>query len=151
MPSYLEVLIPDLALFCGVQMLSKSYLDQSLISMMTERDRNFIFRERGRTQETWILFSDLSQKCLHNLSLFTYFIKQFYGSKMQGNLSTRTHSILVKYYITVLIIVIYSTAISQLGYYNSVLMHIYYNKEVQNYIDTTQIIFNQEQTIPDNN
>lgn len=30
-------------------------------------------------------------------------------------------------------------------------MHIYYNKEVQNYIDTTQIIFNQEQTIPDNN
>lgn len=70
---------------------------------------------------------------------------------MQENLSTRTHNILVKYYITVLIIVIYSTAISQLGYYNAVLMHIYYNKEVQNYIDTTQIIFNQEQTIPDNN
>jgi len=37
-------------------------------------------------------------------------------------------------------------AISKLGHYNAVLMHIYYSNEVQNYTDTTQIIFNQEQS-----
>lgn len=65
---------------------------------------------------------------------------------MQGNLSTRKYNILVKYCITVLITLIYSMAISQLGHYNAVLMHIYYSNEVQNYTDITQIIFNQEQS-----
>lgn len=37
-------------------------------------------------------------------------------------------------------------AISQLGRYNAVLMHIYYSNEDQNYTDITQIIFNQEQS-----
>ena len=65
---------------------------------------------------------------------------------MQWNLSTRKYNILVKYCITVLITLIYSMAISKLGHYNAVLMHIYYSNEVQNYTDTTQIIFNQEQS-----
>lgn len=65
---------------------------------------------------------------------------------MQGNLSTRKYNILVKYCIRVLITLIYSMAISQLGHYNAVLMHIYYSNEVQNYTDITQITFNQEQS-----
>lgn len=65
---------------------------------------------------------------------------------MQGNVSTRKYSILVKYGITVLITLIYSTAISQLGHCNAVLMHIYYSNKVLDYTDITQITVNQEQS-----
>lgn len=52
-------------------MLPELHFDQSLISMMTDRDINSIFRERVRTQETWLLFSDFVTDLL-SLSIIIY-------------------------------------------------------------------------------